>query len=453
MNSNRGLTWATRAGALATCAFVFAVRPAAAVPAFAEQTGLRCAQCHVGGLGPQLTAFGRNFKMGGYTMRAGSTFTLPVSAMAVASFVATAKDQDAPPAPHYDVNDNATLDEASLFLAGGFGDHFGAFSQFTYDGVGRAFGWDNLDLRAVDHLTVAGDDVLLGLDLNNNPAIQDPFNTLPAWGFPYTNSDLAPGPAAAALIDGGFEMAVLGATAYADWGNGLFTEAGFYFTPGQHFLHALGSDEGPGQIDGVAPYVRIAYQRDLGASNFEIGAFGFFPDFFPGGDRSAGATDSYSDFGVDGSYQFLGDASSGTSDVYTLNFRYTHEDQNLRATHLLGGSLHQSDSLDDFRVDASYYWRDWIGATVQFFETSGSRDPLLYAESRTFSPDSQGFRFQVDATPWGSDVSPLGPRFNLRVGIQYTLYAKFDGASSNYDGLGRDASDNNTLRLFTWFAL
>src|ERR1700733_6700492 len=237
--------------------------PASAVPAFAQQTGLRCQACHIGGLGPQLTDFGRKFKMGGYTQRVSDAFTPPVSAMAVASFVNTAKDQESPPADHYATNNNFTLDEASIFLAGGIGDHFGAFSQFTYDGVGRAFGWDNLDVRAVDHFTIGGDDVLVGLTLNNNPAIEDPFNTLPAWGFPYTNSDLAPGPAAATMFDGGFEMAVLGTTAYAKFENGLYTEAGFYFTPGQHFLSALGADEGPGQLDGAAPYVRVAWQKDF----------------------------------------------------------------------------------------------------------------------------------------------------------------------------------------------
>ncbi len=423
--------------------------PASALPAFAEQTGQRCAVCHVGGLGPQLTAFGRNFKLNGYTMRATSEFTLPVSAMAVASFVNTAKDQSSPPADHYGTNNNVTLDEASIFLAGGIGDHFGAFSQFTYDGVGRAFGWDNLDVRGVDHINLGGSDVLVGLDLNNNPAIQDSWNSLPAWGFPYTNSDLAPGPAAATLFDGGFEMAVLGTTAYAQWDNGLYTEAGFYFTPGQHFLSALGADEGPGQMHGVAPYVRVAYQKDYGDHNFEIGAFGFFPDFYPDNDRSTGKSDSYTDLGVDGSLQFTG----ANGDLYTLNTRYTHEEQDLTATHLLGGSARASNTLDDFRIDASYYWHNKIGATVQLFDTWGSSDPLLYADNRTFAPDSDGVRFQIDVTPWGDDISPFGPRFNMRVGLQYTLYTKFDGAGTNFDGTGRNASDNNTLRIFTWFAL
>ena len=55
-------------------------------------------------------------------------------------------------------------------------------------------------------------------------------------------------------------------------------------------------------------------------------------------------------------------------------------------------------------------------------------------------------------TPFGGEGSPLGPRFNLRVGVQYTIYASFDGARRNYDGAGANASDHNTLRIFTWFA-
>jgi hypothetical protein len=30
---------------------------------------------------------------------------------------------------------------------------------------------------------------------------------------------------------------------------------------------------------------------------------------------------------------------------------------------------------------------------------------------------------------------------------------RFNGGISNYDGMGRNASDNNTLRIFTWLAL
>src|SRR5471032_2694667 len=180
--------WMGRAAASLLAAvglLALAATGAGAVPAFAVQTGQPCSSCHVGGFGPQLTPFGREFKILGYTVRAAEG-TIPVSAMAIASFLHTAADQ--PPAPHYAANDNTTLDQISLFLAGGFNTHIGGFSQFTYDGVARAFAWDNLDLRAVDQLTIAGSDAVVGLSLNNNPTIQDPWNTLSGWGFPYTDS-------------------------------------------------------------------------------------------------------------------------------------------------------------------------------------------------------------------------------------------------------------------------
>jgi hypothetical protein len=78
---------------------------------------------------------------------------------------------------------------------------------------------------------------------------------------------------------------------------------------------------------------------------------------------------------------------------------------------------------------------------------------VLYADNATFKPDSAGVTFQVDGTLFGRDMSVLGGRFNLRAGLQYTIYTKFDGAGTNYDGFGRNASDNDTLRIFIWTAL
>src|SRR5690242_7602146 len=69
---------------------------AQAVPAFAAQTGEPCQTCHVGGFGPQLTPFGRNFKMNGYTLRS-APLNVPISAMAVASYLHTQAPQDPTP--------------------------------------------------------------------------------------------------------------------------------------------------------------------------------------------------------------------------------------------------------------------------------------------------------------------------------------------------------------------
>jgi hypothetical protein len=419
-----------------------------AVPAFALQTGQPCTACHIGGFGPQLTPFGRTFKLEGYTMRSGTDFVLPVSAMAMASYVHTQDAQPGAPAPHYAPNDNTTLDQASIFIGGGIGDHVGGLAQFTYDGVGRAVSWDNLDVRAVTKTTIAGDDLLLGMSVNNNPGVEDVWNTLPAWGFPYTNSDLSPAPAAATVFDGGLAQGVMGVNAYAYWNSEIYAEAGVYWTPSRGFMRAVGNDvyEGGPVLGDAAPYLRIAYQKDYGDQNFEVGMFGLFPKLQPGG--VAGTADSYADIGLDASYQYIGDSSS----IYAINALYTHESQDLAGSQPLGAAANLHDTLNDFRFDGSYYWHNMIGATVQPFDTWGSSDSLLYAANRTFSPNSQGVLFQIDGTPFGADPSFLGPRFNIRVGLQYTAYFLFDGASRNFDGLGHNASDNNTLRIFAWLA-
>ena len=419
-----------------------------AVPSFAEQTGRRCSACHVGGLGPQLTPYGRLFKLGGYTLRSGDSFTLPLAGMIVASFLHTQKDQPSPPAAHYGVNDNFALDQASIFLAGGFGGHFGAFSQFTYDGVGRAFSWDQLDVRAATHEMIAGTDVLIGVDVNNSPGVQDVWNTMPSWGFPYTSSKLAPTPGAAPVISGDLAQRVLGSSVFAWWNSQLYTEAGIYWTPGRRFLSALGVDinDGGAVINGGAPYFRIAYVKHYGEQNFEIGGFGLLSRLYPGGIKDAGS-DRFTDLGIDASWQLTGMGD----DFYQLNARYTHEAQNRGASSLVGESENTRDTLQEVHLDFSYYWHKTVGATVSPFNIWGSRDALLYGDNRTSTPNSTGMIFQLDYTPWGTAVSPLGPRFNVRIGMQYTAYTRFNGAGNNYDGLGHNASDNNNFRLFTWF--
>jgi len=82
-----------------------------------------------------------------------------------------------------------------------------------------------------------------------------------------------------------------------------------------------------------------------------------------------------------------------------------------------------------------------------------TNDALEASSCRGFSVDTIGTVVQADYTPFGKEDSWPRPFANVGVGLQYTVYTKYDGATTNYDGTGRNASDNNTLYLFVWMAI
>src|SRR5882762_3891761 len=73
---NRGLQILA---ALALLVASLATEPARAVPSFAIQTGQPCAACHIGAFGPQLTPYGRDFKLHGYVASDGKDHGLPLA--------------------------------------------------------------------------------------------------------------------------------------------------------------------------------------------------------------------------------------------------------------------------------------------------------------------------------------------------------------------------------------
>lgn len=422
--------------------------PAGAVPAFSSQTGMACAQCHVGGFGPQLTAYGRVFKMSGYTMGDAEDRRPPVSAMAVASYSHTNEDVPAP--PHFSDNDNLSIDQVSAFIAGRMVDHVGTFIQLTYDGIARASAVDNVDIRFADDFTLGGSDVVAGVSVNNNPGVQDPWNTLAAWSFPYVSSGFMPTPAAGAQIDGALANQVLGVTAYAMIDDMFYVEAGGYHSISQGWLNRMGEDVGD-EVSGIAPYWRVAVQKTFGDNMVSAGVFGLHAPLHPGFDRSNGR-DSYTDYGFDATLQ-----SEDGDNLLSINAAYIYEDQNLAASLAAGDVSSRNQHLSTVRLNASYYVKQIYGFTAGVFNTSGTTDTTRYAAdpvegSANGSPNSSGFILQADYSPFGTDYAGTSKYVNLRVGLQYTGYMEFNGRSSNYDGSGRDAADNNTLQVFTWFA-
>src|SRR5579864_1765963 len=115
--------------------------PAQALPSYARQTGQQCAACHNGF--PELTPYGRLFKLNGYTFGGGQSNLPPVAAMVIPSFERTDKKQPAGGFANNFKDNNNTDYTASLFYGGAITSNIGAFAQATYDHTGRTFGWDN----------------------------------------------------------------------------------------------------------------------------------------------------------------------------------------------------------------------------------------------------------------------------------------------------------------------
>ena len=77
------------------------------------------------------------------------------------------------------------------------------------------------------------------------------------------------------------------------------------------------------------------------------------------------------------------------------------------------------------------------------------KDATLYG-TFTGSPNSAGWIFELAYLPFSHGGPGFWPWLNFRIGLQYTHWTKFDGATTNIDGMGRNASGNNTFFAYLW---
>ncbi len=420
------------------------------VPSFSRQTGLACSSCHY--QFPQLTPFGRLFKLNGYTLTSLPTVGQPSDSVGreslklatippLAAMLVTGLTQTSRAQPE---TQNATVgfpQELSLFMAGQITTQVGIFSQLTYSGADGAIGIDNVDLRWARHASLANRDLLFGVTLHNNPTVQDVWNTTPAWGFPFMASEVAPSPAASTLIDGGLEQQVAGLGAYSLYDNTLYAEFTAYRSAPQGSTEPLDATA-TNVTKGVIPYWRVALQH-AGVSTYGmIGTFGFAARVYPAG--VSGPTNDYTDAGVDAQLEHR--SGIGT---WIGRAAFIHERETLTAftTAVPAEAANLHETLSTLRANLSFEPSLHYALTAGYFQTTGTTDPILFAPasltgSRTGSPRSRGEIGELAINPWQ----------NTRFGLQYVLYNLFNGASTDYDASGRKASDNNTLFAYLWLA-
>jgi hypothetical protein len=458
-----------------------------ALPLFARQTGQNCVACHAGGQFPELTPYGRLFKMTGYTI---GQRTIPLSVMGVVSNSSardTSKSDD--PGADFQKNGKTIFATGSVFLGGKVTDNLGAFAQVTYDpyatqdengGFHGHSSADNIDLRYADRFIDPARDVIFGVSVNNNPSLSDPWNTAAAW-MQYVP---VPSPTSSRFIDGsapypGYAAGdhLAGVTAYGFWNRTLYAELGGYGTSRgvMSFMRAGLSDDSVTKLSGINPYWRLAWNHEWGPHNLMIGTAGMYSKIYDDPlDTSDPSTIHHAhDLILDSQYQYLLDPHS-----ITAQFAYEHSthhypdalaNQPVPFVDAAGNALAATNSDDTtnlLRAKLTYVYQARYGGSLGFFALTGSTNTAN--QSSGLSPDtlsvtsdpaaaapSQRVGGNLSGNPATRGLTLEAfwtPVQYLRIGAQYTAYDKINGASQNYDGFGRNAHDNNSLFLYVWAA-
>jgi hypothetical protein len=418
---------------------------AMAVPSFARQTGLPCSGCHY--TPPELNPAGRRFKLLGYVDKADETkvikagpdkkraaldllASLPLSAMFETSFTSTKS-----PVPESQNGSVELPQDISLFISGAWTTHVGSFVQVTYNVQDDHFGIDNTDIRYANKTTVGGKELVFGLDANNNPTIEDLWNSTPAWGFSWVANDWAPTPTAAPILTS-LGQDVAGFGGYGMWNNHLYLDAALYRS--QHVGNPqpnAGTNFGT-NIRGLAPYWRVAWQQLTGKTQYEFGTYGMHMRSSP--NAITGIEDEFTDWAVDTQI----DRTLFRTDVLSLRGTYIRENSNLAAMAALGAASPGSHHLNTIMANAEYHFGNRASGAFGWFDTHGTADPFLYPQgavggSANGDPRGAGYIANFSYWPWQ----------NLELSAQYTGYTRFNGGATNYDAAGRNASDNNTVYL------
>jgi len=458
-------------------------QPARAIPPFARQTGMACEACHT--IPPELTAFGRRFKLNGYVLttrpplvndiddyKRNTLWLTDLPGIAVLAQIGYDHYDRAPPDskqpyPAKAQSDSYQFpDQFSLAYAGAVSDHVGAWLQLTYNGVSGSVGVDNIDIRYSDHTLT--NDWVWGVTANNYVTFQDVwngtgsytipvFNTVTLWSSGVAGTGLNT-PKISQLGPGN----VGGVGAYVFYKDSLYAELSAYHS-------AVSGSAVPtvdsqtlanhGVVDRFAPYGRIAYEYNWGYHSLEVGATGMYIDWIPnagyvppgfssGGVNSqpfnSGANIRYTDLGFDWQYQY-----NGQHDIFSFLGHFTHERQsNSQELVSLTASNH-GDTLQQTIITAEYYRNRHFGGLVSFARTTGSTDQIL--NGGTGSPASQYEVFELDYIPW----------LNFKVLLQYNAYQVVANNQNPFNFNNNSfpsspgfpnvkASDNNTWVLGLW---
>ncbi len=425
---------------------------ASAVPLYARQTGQNCISCHLGGMYPQLTSYGRLFKLTGYTMGTRpdlSDLEVQKDAPPISIWLQSARQYytNVPNGSGAAPGSAMNVQAISLFAGGKITDNIGAFLQWTGANASGAFNSsvDNSEVRYADRIMQADSDLIYGFYINNHPTVSDVWNSTVNWSgnfMGFFNGGTAP--VQSPFIDGYSPGSSVGAGAYLYKDNTWYAEAGVYksITHGPGTFYMTSGSAGNTLID-ASPYYRLAYTKEFGPHSIELGLHGMVSYAHNATAASGGVSDwggtinTYRDAGIDGQYQY-----NLNPHYFAVHGRLVHESASIAADQIGVTAANPSNTLNETYLDASYVYRAKYGAMLIYKAVAGSTDPMLYAtNSATGSPDWKSWTPEIFWTPWQ----------NLRVGYQYIIYTQMAGASGTIPGQTLSPHDFNTSMLYASF--
>jgi hypothetical protein len=99
--------------------------------------------------------------------------------------------------------------------------------------------------------------------------------------------------------------------------------------------------------------------------------------------------------------------------------------------------------LQSLNTSVSYIYKQTWSLTGGWMAVSGTADAALYG-TPTGGPNSAGWIAELAYLPFMHGGPKFWPWLNFRIGLQYSHWNKFNGASTNIDGMG--AAPRTTIR-------
>ena len=192
-------------------------------------------------------------------------------------------------------------------------------------------------------------------------------------------------------------------------------------------------------INGLAPYWRLAFQPQWGRSSFEIGTFGMAAI-----DQS-GPRDRIRHRSQD-RYRFrravsVPHRSPQRFAAGELDHREPEPDREPGPWQFdqFEQSPAQPAHQDDLLLRSDLWGDAGLFPHRRVRRSGACTAPATGLNSANNSPNTTGWIVELDYIPFNHGGPDVWPWLNMKIGLQYIVYTKFNGAANNYDGNGRNA--------------